>query len=422
MLNKLTAFIRAYDMVRPGDHIICAVSGGADSVALLFGLYLEKEKLGITLSAAHFNHHLRGDASDGDEAFVRAFCDRYDIPLYVGQGQVTPGEKGLEAAAREARYGFLKTLPGKIATAHTANDNAETLLLHLVRGTGLKGLGGITPVGENLIRPMLSITRAEVEAFLEEYCLRHVEDGSNATDQFLRNRLRHHVMPLLEAENPRLALALSETALRLRQDDGFLEDAAFRQHTTDVEMLRAMPQALRSRVLENLLKQWGVREPEHRHVEMAQALVFSENPSAKAHLPGNITLERCYGKLQKAQQQAIPEPVRLNCPGVTELPQWGLRIYCEPAETIENTDDTFTVLPGASVVLRSRLPGDEMRLPGGTKSLKKLYIDKKIPSAQRDHIPVLADELGVLAVYGLGVNRDRVSLSKETCKFRFEKI
>ena len=422
MLNKLTAFIRAYDMVRPGDHIICAVSGGADSVALLFGLYLEKEKLGITLSAAHFNHHLRGDASDGDEAFVRAFCDRYDIPLYVGQGQVTPGEKGLEAAAREARYGFLKTLPGKIATAHTANDNAETLLLHLVRGTGLKGLGGITPVGENLIRPMLSITRAEVEAFLEEYCLRHVEDGSNATDQFLRNRLRHHVMPLLEAENPRLALALSETALRLRQDDGFLEDAAFRQHTTDVEALRAMPQALRSRVLENLLKQWGVREPEHRHVEMAQALVFSENPSAKAHLPGNITLERCYGKLQKAQQQAIPEPVRLNCPGVTELPQWGLRIHCEPAETLENTDDTFTVLPGASVVLRSRLPGDEMRLPGGTKSLKKLYIDKKIPSAQRDHIPVLADELGVLAVYGLGVNRDRVSLSKETCKFRFEKI
>ena len=422
MLNKLTAFIRAYDMVRPGDHIICAVSGGADSVALLFGLYLEKEKLGITLSAAHFNHHLRGDASDADEAFVRAFCDRYDIPLYVGQGQVTPGEKGLEAAAREARYGFLKTLPGKIATAHTANDNAETLLLHLVRGTGLKGLGGITPVGKNLIRPMLSITRAEVEAFLEEYCLRHVEDGSNATDQFLRNRLRHHVMPLLEAENPRLALALSETALRLRQDDGFLEDAAIRQHTTEVEALRAMPQALRSRVLENLLKQWGVREPEHRHVEMAQALVFSENPSAKAHLPGNITLERCYGKLQKAQQQAIPEPVRLNCPGVTELPQWGLRIYCDPAETLENTDDTFTVLSAETVVLRSRLPGDEMRLPGGTKSLKKLYIDKKIPPAQRDHIPVLADELGVLAVYGLGVNRDRVSQSKETYKFRFENI
>ena len=422
MLNKLTAFIRQYNMVRPGDHVICAVSGGADSIALLFGLYLEKEKMGIQLSAAHFNHHLRGEDSDADEAFVRDFCDRYDIPLYVGQGQITPGEKGLEAAAREARYAFLRTLPGKIATAHTANDNAETLLLHLVRGTGLKGLGGITPVGDGLIRPMLSVTRSEVEAFLEEYCLRHAEDGSNATDAFLRNRLRHHVMPLLEAENPRLALALSETALRLRQDDAFLEETARQQHTTDVEMLRAMPQALRSRVLENLLKQWGVREPEHRHIALAQALVFSENPSAKANLPGNITLERCYGRLQKAQSQAAPQTAEICCPGVTELPQWGLRIICGPAQLPENTDAVFTVLPVTKVVLRCRLPGDEMRLSGGTKSLKKLFIDKKIPSAQREQIPVLADELGVLAVYGLGVNQQRVSQSEGTLQFRFEKI
>ena len=103
MLNKLTAFIRQHQMIAPGDHIICGFSGGADSVALLFGLYLVKEKLGITLSAAHYNHHLRGPASDEDEAFVKEFCDRYDIPLYLGAGQVVSGEKGLEAAAREAR-------------------------------------------------------------------------------------------------------------------------------------------------------------------------------------------------------------------------------------------------------------------------------------------------------------------------------
>ena len=253
MLNKLTAFIRQYDMVAPGDHIICAVSGGADSVALLFGLYLVKEKLDIRLSAAHFNHHLRGEESDADARFVREFCHRFDIPLYEGEGQVTPGKKGLEAAAREARYAFLKTMPGKIATAHTADDNAETMLLHLVRGTGLKGLGGITPVGENLIRPMLLVTRQEVENFLEEYCLKHIEDSSNSSDQFLRNRLRHYVMPLLKAENPRLALSLSETALRLRQDDAFLEAEARRQETMEVDRLRAMPPSLRSRILENLL-------------------------------------------------------------------------------------------------------------------------------------------------------------------------
>ena len=164
MLNKLTAFARQYDMIQPGDTVICAVSGGADSVALLFSLYLLKEKLGITLEAAHFNHHLRGEESDRDEAFVRDFCDRYDIPLHLGGGTVTAGKKGLEAAARDARYAFLRGLPGKIATAHTADDNAETVLLHLIRGTGLKGLGGIMPVSGHVIRPMLGINRPEVSA------------------------------------------------------------------------------------------------------------------------------------------------------------------------------------------------------------------------------------------------------------------
>ncbi len=414
MYNKLAAFIRQYDMVQPGDHVICAVSGGADSVALLFGMYLLKEKLDIRLSAAHFNHHLRGEESDADARFVRQLCDRFDIPLYEGEGQVIPGKKGLEAAAREARYGFLRTLPGKIATAHTADDNAETMLLHLVRGTGLKGLGGITPVGEKLIRPMLLITRGEVEEFLQEYCLRHIEDSSNASDAFLRNRLRHHVMPILKAENPRLALSLSETALRLRKDDAFIAAEARRQETTDVEALRQMPQALRNRILENLLKQWGIREPESRHIAMAESLVFSENPSAQACLPGNITLQRCYGVLQKASEVALPQPVAVSLQGVTELPQWGLRVTCLPSEKglwIQGT-----------VVVRSRRSGDEMRLPGGTKPLKKLFIDKKIPASLRPFVPVLADDAGVLAVHGLGVNLDRVSQDRPGVQFLLEEI
>ena len=316
----------------------------------------------------------------------------------------------------------MRTRPGKIATAHTANDDAESLLLHVVRCTGLKGLGGITPVGDRLIRPMLSVTRAEVEAFLEEYCLPHVEDASNGTDAFLRNRLRHHVMPLLEAENPRIAETLSETALRLRQDDALVENSARQQETADLEALRAMPQALRSRVLENLLEKWGVREPEHRHIEMVQALVFSGNPSARAALPGNVTVERCYSILRKAENTDLPEPVALKIPGITELPQWGLRVHCIPAEDLTNTATSYTVAPGTNVVVRSRQAGDEMRLPGGTKSLKKLFIDKKIPSAQRGFVPVLADEYGVLAVYGLGVNLDRIPEQGNTMQFLFEKI
>lgn len=392
MLTDLQKQLRSYDMLRPGDTVTCAVSGGADSVALLFGMYLLKDKLGITLQAAHFNHHLRGEESDRDEAFVRQFCDRYDIPLTVGQGNVVAGKKGLEAAARDARYAFLKTLSGKIATAHTADDNAETVLMHLVRGTGLKGLGGIAPVNGPFIRPLLNITRAQVEAFLGEYCLSYVEDSSNGHDDFLRNRLRHHVMPLLAAENPRFAENTSAMAQRLRQDEAELAEKAAVESLPDVEELKAMTPALRSRILERFLKESGVREPEAEHIALAESLVFSGKPSARAQFPGGITVTRVYGKLQAAEAAEKP-----RC-----------RITCGPAEEVCNTADTFTVRPVGTIVVRSRQSGDEMRLPGGTKSLKKLFIDRKIPAAQRDSVPVIADERGVLGVYGIGVNLDRV--------------
>lgn len=407
MLNKLTAFIRRYEMISPGDTVICAVSGGADSVALLFSLYLLREKLQFTLKAAHFNHNLRENESDRDEAFVRQLCDRYDIPLLVGSGTVTAGKKGLEAAAREARYSFFATLEGKIATAHTANDNAETVLLHLVRGTGLKGLGAIAPVSGRLIRPMLGVTRQEVLAFLEEYCLTYVQDSSNDTDAFLRNRLRHHVMPLLEGENPRLAENLSEMALALRQDEQYLAQEARQQATLEVGKLKNTHLAVQSRIIENFLKENGVRESEAAHIALVQQLLTSEKPSARVNLPGGVTVERCYDRLQIHTAASFDE-VLLTCPGETEIWQPHLRVICRPATEIVNTANTFTILPEGALYLRPRRTGDEIRLSGGTKSLKKLFIDRKIPASRRSLVPVLADDKGVLAVGGIGVNQNRV--------------
>ena len=407
MLNKLEAFLREREMVQPGDRVIAAVSGGADSVALLFALYLLKDKLGITLEAAHFNHNLRGEESARDEGFVRDFCGRYDIPIHVGSGTVAPGKKGLEAAARDARYGFLRSLEGKIATAHTADDNAETVLMHLVRGTGLKGLGGITPVHGNVIRPMLRCTRADVEAFLEEWCLSCIEDSSNRTDDFLRNRLRHHVMPLLKEENPRLAENLSRMALRLREDEDCLSRQSDYDSLPDVQTLKAMHPALRSRILETFLKANGVKEPEERHITAAEGLLYSEKPSARVQLPGGITVARCYDRLEVLMEEPAVEPVVLPVPGILELP--GYRITCRPAEELRNTPDTFTVCPAGEIHLRSRQSGDSLRLSGGSKSLKKLFIDRKIPAAQRSRIPVLADDAGVIGVYGIGAHLDRTA-------------
>lgn len=420
MLNKLLKFMRQQDMVVPGDTVICAVSGGADSVALLFALYLLKEKLGIRLEAAHFNHQLRQEESDRDEAFVRAFCERYEIPLHLGRGQVTAGKKGLEAAARDARYAFLRGLAGKIATAHTADDNAETVLLHLVRGTGLKGLGGITPVRGNVIRPMLMVTRQDVEAFLAEWGLDHVEDSSNGSDTFLRNRLRHHVMPLLAAENPQMAENLSRMALRLRADEDCLSGQAQWEVLPEVEVLKTMHPALRSRVLETFLRQSGVKEPEEAHILRAEALVFSENPSAWADFPGGVRIGRCYTKLEVRSREEPQAAVILPCPGEADFGR--IHVVCAPAVELKNTPDILTVIPEGTMILRAREAGDEIRLPGGRKSLKKLFIDRKIPAALRGNLPVLADERGILGVCSIGANQDRAAAQLPAVTVRFQKI
>ncbi len=402
MLSKLRAFVREQNLISPGDTVICAVSGGADSLALLWALYLLKEEWNLELAAVHFNHHLQPEEPDQDEQFVRDFCAGYGIPLYVGSEHVVAGEKGLEAAARDARYAYFSTLPGKIATAHTADDNAETVLMHLVRGTGLKGLGGIAPKREKFIRPLLNVTRQEILEFLDEYCLSHREDSMNATDFCLRNRIRHHVMPKLKAENPKFSENLSAMALRLRQDEQALSELS-QMDTPDVEKLRAMAPAVRARALERFLKDWGIREPEAAHIRLLESLVFSNNPSARANFPGGITVGRNYGTLEVVHESAEPE----------------LDYACSPATEIVNTPDTFTVVPVGKLYIRSRQSGDTIRLSGGTKSIKKLFIDRKIPAARRESIPILCDDAGIIGIPGISVNLDRAAKELPATKIEF---
>ena len=402
MLNKMLASLRRYEMVKTGDTVICAVSGGADSMALLWGMWLLKEKLGITVEAAHFNHNLRGEESARDAEFVEKFCDFHDIKLHLGSGTVVSGAKGLEAAARDARYGFLNDLEGIIATAHTADDNAETVLMHLLRGTGLRGLGGITPRSDRLIRPMLDVTRQEVEGFLAENYIRHVEDSSNGTDAFLRNRLRHGVMPLLKGENPSVSTGMSAAAQRIRQDAALLDALAAEIDPEDVRALRDAPGPLRRRAIESLLRKNGFPEPSASHIEQAEAVVFSENPSARAAF-GGVSLVRSYDRLTVRREQVVLPRRKLPETGVTELPEIGLAIrtsqVSEPGE--------WTVCPRGEMVVRSRREGDSLTTKGGTKSLKKRFIDRKIPQWERSAVPVIADEQGVLAVYGFGADEHR---------------
>lgn len=404
MLSKLSAFVRANRMIEPGDTVICALSGGADSVALTFAMKLLSEIWDFRVAAAHFNHHLRGEESQRDEDFVKQFCRDFEIPLYCGGGEITAGEKGLEAAARDARYAFLKSLPGKIATAHTADDNAETLLMHLVRGTGLRGLGGITPVMGKLIRPMLTVTRRDVEAFLEEYSLQHIEDSSNGSDDFLRNRLRHEVMPVLCRENPRFSENLTAMAQNLRQEESFLSDC-LEENLPPVSRLRQLHPALRRRYVERFLKQSGVKEPEQTHISQTEALLFAENPSARVNLPGGVTVCREYDTLVRRESRPALASAVLTCPGVWSNGEYTIEAFFATESRL--TTELFTVNPQGTMVVRSRQPGDRMRLSGGSKELKKIMIDRKIPEARRNSIPVIADAEGVLGVAGIGANLSR---------------
>jgi tRNA(Ile)-lysidine synthase len=251
------------------------------------------------------------------------------------------------------------------------------------------------------------VTRQEVVTFLEEYALSYREDSSNGTDAFLRNRLRHHVMPLLEQENPQLAQNLSDMAMRLRVDGEFLEELSQPEYPVDVNLLRAMHPARRARILERLLKDSGVREPEAEHISLAEKLVFSEKPSARASFPGGIILRRRYEYLE-AEADLPPLKTRvIPCPGEVELPELGLRLVCRESTEPVNEKERFTVPAGESLEVRSRCAGDEIRLSGGTKSLKKLFIDRKIPASNRDRIPVVANREGVLGVYGLGPDAEK---------------
>lgn len=257
-----------------GSRVLCAVSGGADSVCLLHWLSGQTD---LQVFAAHFEHGLRGEESLRDAAFVEALCGKMGIPCLVEHGDAAAYAKekhlGIEEAARELRYAFLERAAeafscDRIATAHNADDNAETMLLNLCRGAGTAGLRGIPPLRGRIVRPLLHCTREEIEDYLREHGLSHVEDSSNADDAFRRNLLRHQVLPVLRQLNPQVSKAALRTAELLREDEDCLDALAadFLQNFDDGESLPirellALHRAVSSRVLRRIAP--GSLEREH---------------------------------------------------------------------------------------------------------------------------------------------------------------
>lgn len=450
-MDKLFALSKEYDMLPAGSLILCAVSGGADSMCLLHRLHCMAPEWGFSLACAHFNHNLRGNEALRDEEFVRSWCREHSIPFFCGSADVAAQAaqtgRGIEETARILRYDFLNQTAEqcgaiRIATAHTASDNAETVLLHLVRGSGLPGLTGIPPRRGNVVRPLLTTTRAEVEEYCAVNGLHWVEDSTNADETYTRNFLRHQVMPLLEQMNPRVVETLSATADRLRTDNECLadlaEEAVAQARVTaegiviSVQILNDLPRAVASRAVRRLLERaGGGKNCTSAHISAVLNLCRSADPSGKVDLP-DLKAQRIYGELlflSGDEEIGLPGTT-LVCEG--ERVSYGMtgwsvtcrRAVC-PEKSFKNPDTFFISGDKISgtLVLRPRRTGDSIKLPGrGTKTLKKLLIDKKLPLACRDLLPVLADDDGVVALASFGPDVSRLAKpGEESIEIIFQK-
>ena len=412
LLKKVRAYMVRERMTRPGEKVLVGLSGGLDSVCLLDVLYQLRDGLSLSVEAAHLNHMLRPGAADEDEAFVRELCARYAIPCHtqrtdVGETAKARGE-GVELVGREARYDFFRSIgTDKIAVAHHLSDQAETLIMHLLRGAGAEGLSGMAPIEGKLIRPFLEISREELLAYAKERGLSWREDASNAEDEYQRNRIRHRVIPLFREENPQAEAHIAACAAKLREDHEALEEmaeSAFSELVTrepdgtfraDARELLSLPRAVRVRVLCRMTAECGFIG--EAHLRAVEALLTNDT-GKRVSLPGNTVAERENHDLCVGAPHECPPPFRMviNGTGEYRLPDGRCLCVAETGDGIRIHADAVV----GELCARSRKPGDRFtpHKGNGEKKVKDYFIDRKIPRRERERAVIIEDDAGILAV------------------------
>ena len=409
---NLVPFMEQWDMLPPpGGTILVAVSGGRDSMCLLHYLCeLGKEKR-FQVAAGHLNHGMRPTA-DSDEAFVRDFCRELGVPFYSRKIPVYEmahtWKLTVEEAGRRARYAFLEETANaigadRIATAHHLNDQSETVLLHLLRGTGSRGLGGIPPVRGRYTRPLLGTPREELEAYNARHGIDHVEDSTNGDVHYGRNRLRLSVWAELEKIHPAARENIARCADIAREESDFLDDLAARDLPPEgtqvacADLLQAPP-VLQRRMVRLLLDRLatGKKDVTAGHIE---AILHLAQNGGMIHLPAGVIAVCREGTLcLKTEEKARPEQMLTY--GVNHWGGWQIVVSREKLRD----DDIALRYGGEPLSVRCWCPEDRLQLPGsrGSRSLKRLFIDHGIPPEQRESLPVICAGGAVAYVQGIG--------------------
>ncbi len=438
MLQKINDYIIKNQLFSMGAVVIAAVSGGPDSVVLLHILKKLAPAHNINLVAAHLNHQLRDEAGE-EEEFVRALCQEWQIPFYCKTLDVKKAaadqKKGIEEAARDCRYQYFNELKQEIqahcvATAHHRDDQAETILLHLLRGSGIKGLRGILPVNGYLVRPLLGVNRAAIEKYVEENSLSYCIDRSNYDLSFLRNRVRHELIPYLQKEfNPRIMDNLDMLGLIAREEYEAMEIETNKlmaaavlsyneeQVVIDSRVFVTLHPAFQRRIILSALGRlkgdygWSALD-----VQLIMDLHQKPGSAKKIKLRKSIWVRKTYDhliigdRLEKEIDYCYP----VITPGFISVKETGDKFcfdYMAMEECAKRSDDEMYLdydKLAKEIFLRSRKAGDRISLPGmeGRKKIKDYFIDKKIPLLERSRIPLLASQDEVYAVVGHSISRN----------------
>lgn len=442
--QKVKVYVERFHMIEPKDTIVLGISGGADSVCLLKILARWKEAWGISLRAVHVHHQLRGEEADADERFVRELCENEGIPCRVFhedvQGMAQREKIGLEEAGRIARYRCFATVcedvgGGKIALAHHQDDLAETMLHHLVRGTGMAGLCSLKPVSGNRIRPLLCLEKEEILVYLKAAGQPWRTDSSNLEDDYTRNRIRHHVLEELKTEvNPRAVRHMAQLSEELEETRVVLAQVAAEKRRQYVrksekgmllaEELKKEPDLIGRQIVHDLLKEISGKEKDFTriHVEAVQEL-WNRKVGARRDLPYGMQAIRMYDGiyLERKAEKCKTRDSEKNAGIQMNVQSEGTESFQigELTLTVSRTARDFGEIPEKkytkwfdydrikqTLVIRHRQPGDRICLfdGGGSKKLKDYLIDRKIPAQKRDQLWLLADGSDILWIIG-----DRIS-------------